>query len=216
MNQPPAGQTALRLIAPSALELDADICPLSMALLDVLQRRRSRRAYAADELPWYTLSRLLWAAFGVNRPLQGGRTAPSAQDGQDIDIYVAMRAGLYLFDPHRLLLHPVLGGDIRAATGSQDFVAAAPVNLVYVANLEGDAGSAAEREFYAAFDTGCISQNVYLFCAAEGLATVVRDALDRQSLARRMGLGPHQRVIAAQCVGYPAIRNTDIEEKQHD
>jgi|SRR5471030_337914 len=207
MNSPHACQAALQLIAPSSLALDADIGPLSMALLEVLHKRQSSRAYAPDDLPLYTLSRLLWSAFGVNRPQQGGRTAPSARDGQEIDIYVAMRAGLYRFDPCRLVLDPVLDADIRAQTGGQDFVAVAPVDLIYVANLDSAVAypvTAMEQEFYAGFDTGCISQNVYLFCAAEGLATVVRGAVDRPALAARMGLGPHQRVIAAQCVGHPA------------
>lgn len=204
MNKPHEASAALQLIAPTALALDADIAPLSIALLELLQRRRSGRAYKADELPLYTLSRLLWAAFGINRPAQRGRTAPSANDGQEIDIYVAMRAGLYRFDADRLLLEPVLGRDIRGATGGQDFVADAPLNLIYVAKLDpASAMPQAEQEFYAALDTGFISQNVYLLCAAEGLATVVRGWVDRPALAALMGLRPQQRVIAAQSVGYP-------------
>ncbi|NRR30660.1 SagB/ThcOx family dehydrogenase [Oxalobacteraceae bacterium] len=204
MNKPRECQAALQLIAPSALALDAGIAPQTMTLLEVLRRRQSGRAYKPDELPLYTLSRLLWAAFGINRPELGRRTAPSANDRLEIDIYVALRSGLYRFDAGLMVLHPVLNQDIRAATGGQDFVADAPLNLIYVANLDrSQAGSDSQEEFYAALDTGFISQNVYLLCAAEGLSTVVRGWVDRLPLAALMGLGPFQSVIAAQSVGYP-------------
>jgi nitroreductase len=110
---------------------------------------------------------------------------------------------LYLFDPHASVLRLVTEGDIRADTGWQDFVAKVPVNLIYVANLNKmDAAPIDEKKFYAALDTGFISQNVYLFCAAEGLATVVRGWVDRPALAKTMKLGPDQRIIVAQSVGY--------------
>lgn len=199
-----ACQPAVQLIAPSALALDADIPPLSMALLEVLLRRRSDREFDTQELRLYTLSRLLWAAFGFNRPVQLRRTAPSAQDIQEISIYVAMASGLYRYDAHAHLLRPVLAEDVRYATGNQDFVADAPVNLIYVADLDpAPNASRVEQEFYAALDTGFISENVYLFCAAEGLATVARGLVDRPALARVMGLLPSQRIILAQSVGYP-------------
>jgi nitroreductase len=109
-----------------------------------------------------------------------------------------------VFDAHAFSLRPVLDADIRAATGWQDFVPHAPVNLVYVADLAkmGEAPQT-EKKFYAALDAGLICENVYLFCAAEGLATVVRGWVDRPALAKVMGLGPTQRVIVAQSVGYP-------------
>ncbi len=204
MNKPQDTQPALQLIAPSSLELDADIAPLSSALMEVLRKRRSVREFSARELSIYKLSRLLWAAFGINREEGEHRTAPSAKDAQEIDIYVALASGLYRFDPHHLLLQPVLADDIRADTGWQDFVGGAPVNLIYVADLERMSGaSRVEQKFYAALDTGYISQNVYLFCAAEGLATVARGWVDRPALAQRMRLGPHQRIVLAQTVGYP-------------
>ncbi len=205
MTTPHTPLTPLQLIAPEALALDAEFAPLSMALFKVLLRRQSSREFSLGELPLYALSRLLWAAFGINRPQLGLRTAPSASNGQEIDIYVAMRAGLYRFDAQQLALLPVLAEDVRAATGCQDFVATAPINLIYVASLKDDSTRPeTEQKFYAALDTGFISQNVYLFCAAEGLATVVRGWVDRPALAEVMGLAPHQHVIAAQSVGYPA------------
>jgi SagB-type dehydrogenase family enzyme len=115
-----------------------------------------------------------------------------------------MADGLYLYDPQEHALGLVRAGDIRAATGRQDFVAGAPVNLVFVADYSrmGDVPEETKK-FYAATDTGFIGQNVYLYCASAGLATVVRGAVDRDALAEEMGLRPDQRVILAQTVGYP-------------
>ena len=149
------------------------------------------------------LSSLLWSAFGINRP-DGHRTAPSARNCQEIDIYAATKAGLYLLDPKDWTLNLVLAADIRTATGMQDFVNAAPLNLVYVADFARmEAASRAEQRFYSALDAGYISQNAYLFCASQGLATVVRGLVDRKALASLMKLRPDQRVIVAQTVGYP-------------
>jgi nitroreductase len=122
-----------------------------------------------------------------------------------IDIYAAMADGVWLYDPKAHRLQPYLPADIRAQTGMQDFVASAPLNLVYVAHGErmGDI-PAADRRLYASVDTGFIGQNVYLFCASEGLATVFRAALDYDRLARTMQLGAGQFITFAQTVGYPA------------
>jgi len=174
------------------------------ALMEVLRDRRSTRVFSADKLSERDLSNLLWAAFGVNRPESGKRTAPSAVNWQEIDIYVAMAEGLYLYDAKAHRLVPVLEQDIRALTGRQPFVKEAPVNLIYVADFS-RMGSAGEddKSFYSAADTGFIAQNVYLYCASEGLATVVRGLIDRPALAAAMKLRPEQRIILAQSVGYP-------------
>ncbi|TFW23128.1 SagB/ThcOx family dehydrogenase [Duganella callida] len=194
----------LQLIAREAQLLDADCSPLSIALSEVLLRRRSSREFGAGELSLYRLSRLLWAAFGINRPEQGLRTAPSVGNKQDIEIYVALPAGLYRFDARELTLQPVVARDLRAASGGQEYVARAPLDLIYVAKVDDDHdGPRVEQQFFAALDTGFISQNVYLFCAAEGLSTVVRCWIDRAELAALMGLPSNRLVIAAQSVGYP-------------
>lgn len=173
-------------------------------LMQVLRDRKSSRAFSARELPPQELSNLLWAAFGVNRPESGKRTAPSAVNWQQIDIYVATADGLHLFDARAHALKPVLAEDIRALTGTQSFVRQAPVNLVYVADRSRmGRASDADKDFYSATDTGFISRNVYLYCASEGLATVVRGLVDRPALAKKMGLRPDQRIILAQSVGYP-------------
>lgn len=172
-------------------------------LMQALKERKSSREFSSRPLPPQVLSNLLWAAFGVNRP-DGRRTAPSARNMQEIDIYVALPEGLYLYDAKAHRLNPVLAEDVRAATGTQAFVAQAPLNLIYVADYArmGDQ-SEQTKAFYAAADTGFIAQNVYLFCASEGLATVVRALVDREKLAARMKLRPDQRITLAQTVGYP-------------
>lgn len=173
-------------------------------LMEVLKARKTSREYSETELPAQMLSDLLWAAFGINRPESGKRTAPSAVNWQEIDIYVAAAEGLYLYNAKAHKLDLVVGEDLRAATGRQPFVGIAPINLVYVAdyakmgNAPGDV-----KDFYSAADAGFISQNVYLFCASEGLATVVRGNVDRDSLPGKMKLREDQKVIFAQTVGYP-------------
>jgi len=173
-------------------------------LMEVLKNRKSSREYSTKELSDQVLSNLLWAAFGVNRPDSGKRTAPSAMNWQEIDIYVAMSNGLYLFDAKQHDLKLVLAEDIRALTGKQGFVKDAPVNLVYVADLAKTGKTPPDQKaFYVAADTGFISQNVYLFCASEGLATVVHASVDKPALAKAMKLRPDQMITLAQTVGYP-------------
>jgi len=174
-----------------------------MPLMDALQARHSTREFDVRPLPTQTLSNLLWAASGVNRPDSGKRTAPSARDWREIDVYVALADGTYRYDPPSHSLKPIVKGDLRGLTGVQDFVATAPVNLVYVANPDRMDTTPEHQAIYSATDTGFIAQNVYLFCASAGLATVVRGSVDRQALAAALGLGPHQEVILAQTVGYP-------------
>ncbi len=147
---------------------------------------------------------MLWAACGINRPETGKRTTPSAMNRQSIDVYVATAEGLFLYDAKWHTLKPILNHDIRALTGKQSFVAEAPVTLIYVADFKkmGDIKDE-EKNFYSATNAGFISENVYLYCASEGLATVVRGSIDRESLAKAMKLGDNQKIILAQTVGYP-------------
>lgn len=173
-------------------------------LMQALRARRTMRSFSRRELPQQMLSNLLWAAFGVNRPKSGKRTAPSARNRQEIDIYVATASGLYLFDARAHVLKRIMAEDIRAMTGTQRFTQVAPVNLIYVADYAKMRGKLQDKVFYSATDTGFISQNVYLFAASEGLATVVLGMVNRQELAKKMNLRPDQKVILTQPVGYPA------------
>jgi SagB-type dehydrogenase family enzyme len=173
-------------------------------LMQVLKNRHSDREFSADTLPTPVLSNLLWAACGINRAESGKRTAPSAVNWQEIDVYVATAHGLYLYDPARHALQPVLAEDIREKTGAQPFVKEVPINLVYVADYAKiTRASDSDKAFYSAADAAFIGENVYLFCASEGLATVVRGSVDRAALAVIMKLRPDQRVVLGQSIGYP-------------
>ena len=190
---------------PEAIELPLPRSQGGKPLIEALRLRRSIREYSPRSLPRQVLSDLLWAAFGINRPATGDRTAPYWRHVMVIDIYAVIADGVWIYEPkgHKLLLHP--HDDIRANTGTQDFVATAPLNLVYVAHGErmGDI-SAEDKRLYASVDAGFIGQNVYLFCASEGLATVFRASLDYRKLAKTLGLTAGQFVAFAQTVGYPA------------
>ncbi len=173
-------------------------------LMQALAERKSSRNFSSKELPLQVISNMLWAANGINRPDSGYRTAPSGMSMQEIDIYVIKAEGVYLFDVKANILIPVVIGDIRGLAGNQSFVQDAAINLIYVADLSRMSKiSRNDVDFYAAADTGFISENVYLFCASEGLATVVRGWIDKPTLAKAMKLRPDQRIILAQTVGYP-------------
>jgi nitroreductase len=173
-----------------------------MPLMQALQQRASQREFAPDPLSPQVLSNLLWAAWGINRPDSGRRTAPSAMNRQEMDVYVAVVAGVYVYDAKNQRLAPVVSGDLRALTGMQSYVATAPVNLIYVSRAVG--GTAEEQALNGGTQAGLISQNVSLFCASEGLATVVRGSINREALARAMQLPAGQKIIVAQTIGYPA------------
>jgi SagB-type dehydrogenase family enzyme len=187
------------------IKLPAPVMTGGKSLMQALKERHSTREFSPRALSNQVLSNLLWAAAGVNRPESGKRTAPSARDWREIDIYVTLREGVYRYDANDHVLLRVSKEDLRASTGQQEFVGHAPLNLVYVADLTRMEGASPEQKnLYSAADTGFIAQNVYLFCASEGLATVVRGSVDREALAAMLGLGKHQRIILAQTVGYPA------------
>jgi SagB-type dehydrogenase family enzyme len=188
---------------PKAIPLPAPKTDGGRPLMQVLKERKSTREFGPGTLSAQTLSNLLWAAFGINRP-DGRRTAPSAMNWQEVSIYVAATDGVYVYDAKENALDPVVAGDYRGATGTQSFVKDAAVNLVYVSDLSKTGGSdASEAEMYTAADVGFIAQNVYLYCASEGLVTVVRASIDKPALARTLNLQPKQRIILAQSVGYP-------------
>ncbi len=190
---------------PRTLTLPKPMQRGGLPLMEALRMRHSTREFSPRELPEQVLSDLLWAAFGINRPGSGGRTAPSAHDWEEIDVYVALAKGMFVYRPKLHALVQVAVRDLRADTGIQPFVAQAPLNLVYVADLSRmTQASEEEKRWYFGPDAGFIAQNVYLFCASAGLATVVRGMVDRNALARTLRLQPDQQIILAQTVGYPA------------
>ena len=175
-----------------------------MPLMEALKARQTSRAYSPKPLPDQILSDLLWAAFGVNRPDTGKRTSPSARNWQEVDVFAVTENGAYRYDAKANVLRAVAAGDLRKLTGPQAFVGAAPLNLVYVADVDKMTGSSPEDQaLYMGADVGFISQNIYLFCASEGLAAVVRGMVDRDALAKALNLPDNQKIVLAQTVGYP-------------
>lgn len=172
-------------------------------LMQLLWKRMSSREFSLEPLPVEVLSNLLWAASGINRP-DGKRTAPTASNRQEIDIYATLASGLYLYDAKANLLNPILAEDIRATTGRQPYVKDVAVNLIFVADYaKMGTASNEDKTLLAAAATGLISGNVYLYCASEGLATVVRANIEKPALANVMKLRPDQKIMLAQSVGYP-------------
>jgi SagB-type dehydrogenase family enzyme len=174
-----------------------------LPLMQCLQLRQSSRAFLEKELPLQELSNLLWAAFGINRPQEGKRTAPSAMNRQELDIYVILKKGIYLYDAKEPALLPVASGDYRKLAGRQAFAAEAPVNLVIVSDLARMKNDKKAQQDFSGLNAGYISQNVYLYCASAGLATVARAAVDKKALGKALKLRPGQEIILAQSVGYP-------------
>ena len=172
-------------------------------LMQALNLRQSSRTFDSKPLPIQDISNLLWAAFGVNRTETNKRTAPSSRDWKDIDIYVFLAEGVYTYSANEHTLVPVSNEDLRGMTGVQDFVKTAPLNLVYVSD-QSKMGKASDEDklITSGADAGFIAQNVYLYCASQDLAVVVRASIDKKSLAQKLNLKPGQKIILAQTIGY--------------
>ena len=181
---------------------------IGMPLMMALNARQTIRQYSDRVLPMQELANLLWAADGVNRP-DSSRTAPNSSDRQEIDLYAVLAEGVYRYDPFANTLEPVVAGDHRGATATQEEFVNAPLNLLLVADLSKRDGTRASdtrqgKLITVSADAACISQNVYVYCASQGLATVVRAGIPREDCAKALGLDPERFYIAlAQTVGYP-------------
>jgi nitroreductase len=195
--RPPHGDAATTITLPPVEKHGG------LPLLDALAQRRSSREFASGALPLPTLSALLWAAWGINRP-DGHRTAPTAVDCQEIDVYVALPSGAYLYDAAAHALRLTSASDIRRVTGYQDFVDEAPLDLVFVADhARMRLVPVGQRDRYSSVAAGAIAQNAYLFAASAGLATVLRAWIDRAAIADALGLTHDQQVLLSQTVGFP-------------
>ncbi|ALK99740.2 MULTISPECIES: nitroreductase family protein [unclassified Massilia] len=187
----------------STIALPAPACKGGMPLMEALAARHSSREFAPHELAPPLLSALLWAACGVNRP-DGKRTAPSAMNAQEIDVFVALPGGAYRYEAQGHRLELAAPNDLRSITGYQDFVDDAPMGLVYVADhARMRLVPVDRRAAYAYTAAGATAQNVYLFAAANGLASVIRAWIDREAIADALGLTHDQEVLLSQTVGYP-------------
>ena len=174
-------------------------------VMKAFDNRHSDREFANKDLSIQDISDLLWAANGINRPADGKRTAPSALNKQDIDIYVFMKDGVYLYDAHKHSLKPIAEGDHRnIIAGGQDFVKTAPVCLVYISDLSRfGMGNTEQVKLMGAMDAGIVSQNVNLFCAGVGLSTVPRASMDQSALKKLLKLSDSQIPMMNNPVGHP-------------
>ncbi len=172
-----------------------------MPLQEALKNRRTNRLFSDKPLSDQQISDLLWSANGVNKIDGNMRTAPSSRNSQEIDIYLFTKVAVYKYDAARNYLYFVRAGDYRAKAGLNDFFSVAPIALVYVADLKKMADyDEAGRDFYSATDVGFVSQNVYLHCASENLATVVCGYISREEIANLLGIS-NGRVLLSQPVG---------------
>ena len=185
------------------------------SVLEALQLRQTNRSISSKELPLQVLSNLLWAAFGVNREKASfnkpGRTAPSASNSQEIDLYVALKDGMYLYEaaPHQMT--PISAGDYRMMSG-RGTAATAPVNIFYIADLscydlgpnqpDPHIGDPEVQKSYYYIDTGFIAQNVYLYAASEGLASWFHNC-DKDTIRKGLSLNDDQLVLFAHTIGFP-------------
>jgi SagB-type dehydrogenase family enzyme len=184
------------------LELPAPQKNGGMPLMEALAKRATVRAYDTTDISMQQLSNLLWASFGVNRP-DGRRTAPSASNKQEIDIYVLLKNGAYVYDAQNHKLYPVTPEDLRSQATDQRF-AEAPVQLIFIADLAKRGENSEEGKLRtASMDCGYISQNTYLYCTSEGLVTAARGSVKREGLISKLKLRPDQKILLAHSVGYP-------------
>jgi nitroreductase len=198
--------------APPAFALPKPQTQGGLPLMEALSKRRTNRNIGEQKLSPQQLSNLLRAAFGQNRPGSGFRTAPSAVAVREIDIFVFLAEGVYLFDAAAQALKPVLAGDHRARTGKQAGVGKAPVSLLYVADLDEYTARSGGMKItdpgiqlaWSNAHAGFIGQNVYLYAASEGLACWFRALIDADDLSKLLNLRSGQKVLYAQGVGYAA------------
>jgi nitroreductase len=186
------------------VELPAPNLERKRSLMKALGDRTSHREFSPDALSSALIAEILWAGFGVNRIITGGRTAPRHDGARDIDVYVFLRRGIYRYEPrsHRLLLRRAV--DARHLTGVQEFVETAPLNLIYVALPPKDPASKPDCIATPELITiGAISQNVSLYCAASGLSTVIRGSFSRSRVAEAIDLRDGEVAVLAQSIGKP-------------
>ncbi len=193
----------------SAQDLMAILLPapqreIGKPLMQALTLRQSSRVFDTKPLPMQELSNLLWASCGINRPNAGKRTAASARNWQEIDVYVALPEGVYVYNAASNLLEPVVKGDLRALFGVQDFVATAPVNLLYVSDFAKIKSNDSDETklIFTSVSAGLMAQNVYLYCASQNLSVVLRGLIPKEKLAAAIKLRPEQKILISQTVGY--------------
>ena len=202
------GSTMILTISAQDINLPAPDRTGGMPLMQALNERQSIRTFTKDNLTQQQLSDLLWAGWGINRPADKKRTAPSSRNVQEIDVYVALPDGLYLYVAESNMLKQINNKDLRKLCGTQDFVAEAALNLVFVSDMgklgkkEGD--EIKDSDLLSSYaNTAFIAQNIYLYCASANLGCVIRGMVPKEQLAPEMGLRSNQKIILSQTVGVP-------------
>lgn len=174
-------------------------------LMEAFGKRASHRKCSGKAIDLQDISNLLWSAYGFNR--DGFRTAPSSHNRQEMELYVFLKSGVYLYDASGNRLIQKIESDLRALTGAQDFVAEVPMNVAFVADTSKITGKTPQGVLETIFvDTGFISENIYLYAAGAGLNTVVRAMFDREKLAAALELRPEQTITMVQSVGHPTLK----------
>lgn len=175
-----------------------------MTVMTALSLRASSSEFDTTSLKLQDLSDLLWAANGINRPESGKRTAPSAMNARDIDVYAFMKSGSYLYDAKGHVLNRVAGGDNRSLVAGQQLnFASAPVMLLLVSDVSRfPRGDDSLKVIWAAEDAGIVSQNISLFCASAGLLTRPRASMDQAKLRELLKLKDTQYLMLNNPVGY--------------
>jgi len=174
------------------------------SLMQCLQNRQTTRSFTTQKLSNQTISNILWAANGLNRPEEGKYTAPTAMNMQELSLYLAKEDGLYFYNAVENTLEKLSNEDIRVETGMQVFVGKADFELIIVADkLKMDkVQDSTKYNLYAGRDTGYISQNIYLVCASEGIGTVARGSFDNDKLSKLMKLDKNKFVTLVHTIGY--------------
>lgn len=174
-----------------------------VTVMKAFEQRKSDREFANKELSLQDLSDLLWAANGVNRPESGKRTAPSAMNRQDVDIYVCRADGAFLYDAMNSVLKPVSSADLRPfVADAQAWAATAPVCLVLVSDISKFGGEGQRQMMTGAIDAGIVSQNIAIFCAGTGLVTIPRMSMNQEKLRSGLKLKDSQQLFLNNPVGY--------------
>lgn len=187
----------------SPIQLKAPEKKAGLSVMETLANRHSTREFSNKNLTLQELSNLLWAANGINRPEKGMRTAPSAMNAQEVDVYVCMEEGAFLYDAKSNQLQPVIQEDLRGLVGGkQTFVKNAPVILLMVSDLSKlPGGNSEQTKLMAAIDAGIVSQNISIACSGLGLITVPRASMDKEALAQKLKLKSTQLLLMNNPVG---------------
>ncbi len=189
------GAETIKLPAP-----DADS---GVTVMQALKARHSERAFSDKDVPMDVLSGVLWAANGFNRPDK--RTNATGMNKQTIMVYAIMKSGAYRYDAKENVLVKVCDADLRkAVAGAQSFAATAPVSLLITADVS-DPVYKGNWSTLSHYDAGIVSGNIYLYCAANGLATVCRGTMDRDALKKALNFGDNIILHLNHPIGYPAV-----------